>query len=229
MNRRRFLATLAATSLVPLTRPALAAGQHYDVSYIWTKDRSEALDYMTQLKERLGMEVAARLELVQNHEGWYGVIYNLRYGPRRTAEALAERHDALLRQALGGDEPLALPVPDENYNRLYNVSYGLGPNRDAIQQRYSLVSQVLGAGVTSRLYIEKTDHGNYALVYKRYGELETVRALARKHAGLLAEYNLSASFIPERHNTIVYGATTRGALARTAPRQDAPPPRTPRR
>ncbi|MFT4974748.1 MAG: beta-lactamase class A [Myxococcota bacterium] len=218
MNRRQFLATMAAASLALRVAPAAATTAHYDVSYIWTSERSEALDYMTQVKELLGYEVAVRLELVQNIDGLYGVIYNLRYGTRDQARDLAARHDALLREALGGRLPLALPLPDDNYSRLYNVSYGLGPDLEELKQRYLAVSQILGPGVTSRLFVEHTDRGNYALVYKRYGTLEKTRELATAHGALLAPHGLEASFIKERNNAIVYGSTTQGAVAQAGPK-----------
>ena len=229
MDRRQFLMVVAgASATLALPRAALAEAQHYDVSYIWTKERSEALDYLTQLKELLGVDVAVRLELVQSAEGRYGVIYNLRYGSLAEAEELATRHDALLRRALGGTEPLALPLADQGYDRMYNVSYGLGADLEELKQRYAAVSEVLGAGVTARLFIEQTDRGNYALVYKRYGDLSTTRELAARHAELLAPYGLDASFIQERNNDIVFGATTRGAMASAShpardPETDAAP------
>ena len=190
---------------------ARAGSDHYDVSYIWTAERSEALDYLAQLKGLLGVEVSTHLELVLNGDGLYGVVYNLRRGSKADATALAERHDALLRAAIGGDEPLALRLPDSGYARLYNVSYGLGPNIDGLKQTYNVVSRTLGAGVTARLFIEHTDRGNYALVYKRYGDLESTRRIASRHTRLLAEHRVSASFIQERNNAIVFGATSHGA------------------
>jgi beta-lactamase class A len=218
VDRRQFLVFLAGASLAAYALPVAAADTHYDVSYIWTSDRTQALDYMAQLKGLLGFEVAVRLELVQNSDALYGVIYNLRYGSQQDAQDLASRHDTLLRDALGGSEALALALPDDGYNRLYNVSYGLGLDLDALKLQYHTVSQVLGAGVTSRLFIERTDRGNYAIVYKRYGALSRTRELATQHSELLARHNLDASFIKERNNTIVYGSTTQGAIATAAPK-----------
>lgn len=203
-----------------LTMPAQASETHYDVSYIWTSERTEALDYMTHLKSLLGYEIALHLEVVQNTDDLYGVIYNLRNGPHEEAQRLATIHDQVLREALGGTEPLALPVPDSGYNRLYNVSYGLGPDLEVLQQHYHIVSQVLGPGVTSRLFVEKTDRGNYALVYKRYGLLSKTRELAAHHSSLLAAHGMEASFIKERNHAIVYGATSQGAVATAGPRPE---------
>ncbi len=211
MDRRRFLASMASASLALISAPVQASASHYDVSYIWTPERSEALDYLTQLKGLLGVSVAPRLELVLNSDGLYGVIYNLRRGSRQDAEALAARHDALLQAALESSEPLALPLPDDHYIRLYNVSYGLGPEMAPFKQSYNVVSRVLGAGVTARLFIELTDRGNYALVYKRYGDLASTQRIAERHDRLLADHGLHASFIQERSNAIVYGAASAGA------------------
>jgi beta-lactamase class A len=211
VNRRRFLISLAATSAALCVPVAHAADEHYDVSYIWTGERSEALDYLTHLKGMLGVEVSTHLELVLNADGLYGVVYNLRRGSKADATALATRHDAILREALGGDDALALRLPDTAYVRLYNVSYGLGPNVEELKQRYNVVSRALGAGVTSRLFIERTDRGNYALVYKRYGDLSSTRDIATRHTRLLSEYGVQASFIQERNNAIVFGATSQGA------------------
>ncbi len=211
MNRRRFLISAAAASAALCSPMARAADEHYDVSYIWTSERSEALDYLAQLKELLGVEVSTSLELVLNGDGLYGVVYNLRRGSREEATALAARHDALLREALDSDKPLALRLPDSGYARLYNVSYGLGPNAEELKQRYNVVSRTLGSGVTSRLYIEQTDRGNYALVYKRYGDLASTRDIAARHTRLLSEYSIQASFIQERNNDIVFGSTSQGA------------------
>jgi len=210
VNRRRFLASLAATSLVGLSTPAYAGGQ-FDVSYLWASERSHALDYLVQLKETLGIEVAVHLEVVLNTNGLYGVVYNLHGGSRQQARRLASEHDRALREAFGGNEALALPITDEGYSRLYNVSYGLGPNFDALKERYGVVSHILGAGVTAALFVEQTDHGNYALVYKRYGDLDSTRTVANQHRRLLSSHGIDASFIQERNNAIVYGATSQGA------------------
>ena len=211
MNRRRFLISLAAASAALCSPVARASGEHYDVSYIWTAERSEALDYLAQLKGLLGVEVSTHLELVVNSDGLYGVVYNLRRGSLADATELASRHDALLREALDSTAPLAMRLPDSGYVRLYNVSYGLGPNIDGLKQRYNVVSRTLGSGVTSRLFIERTDRGNYALVYKRYGDLASTRDIAARHSRLLSEHEVQASFIQERNNAIVYGVTSHGA------------------
>ena len=141
MNRRRFPISLAATSAA-LCAPTVTRADdgHYDVSYIWTSERSEALDYLAQLKGLLGVEVSTHLELVLNEDELYGVVYNLRRGSKADATALADRHDAILREALDSDVPLAMRLPDSAYARLYNVSYGLGPN---IQERNNAI--VFGA------------------------------------------------------------------------------------
>lgn len=230
MNRRRFLISLAATSAA-LCAPTVTRADdgHYDVSYIWTSERSEALDYLAQLKGLLGVEVSTHLELVLNEDMLYGVVYNLRRGSKEDATALAARHDAILREALDSDVPLAMRLPDTAYARLYNVSYGLGPNIEELKQRYNVVSRTLGSGVTSRLFIERTDRGNYALVYKRYGDLRSTRGIATRHSRLLEEYGVQASFIQERNNAIVFGATSKGAPPPPDPEPVAAVEESPRR
>ncbi len=90
---------------------------------------------------------------------------------------------------------------------LYNISYGLGRNLSALKDEYSVVFRYLGENVGKELFIEKTTHNNYILVYHRQGKKESTREVALRHAKLLKVKGISAAITPSGNNRIVFSAS----------------------
>jgi len=223
-RRRLLIGTIATLSL----GEAAQASQLLDVLYYrWTPDIAEALDNLHAVKSAIGETSEGAVEVVR-HDAAYGVV--LRLGAdARSAEALARDHSALLADHSGTDERLAASVARQNYSRVFNVSYGLGPNVAPLVVAFAEVSRILGPGVARSLVIERTDHDNYALVYKRYGDLEGTRRAASRHDGLLRPKGIRASFIQEQAFAVVYNGT--GDLVEPPPdpeRTAAPAPAPPK-
>ncbi len=217
----RALLTGAALSVLP---PLGWAAATFDLLYFdWVEGLDDARDHLGALEEGvLSAEEAAHLQIVSRASGGYAVIYRF-LGSEAEAQALATEHAARLAESAGSDEVLARSVPSGAYKRLYNVSYGLGPNFEVLQGQWEAVARMLGSGVAKALYIERTDAGNFALVYKRYGDVESTAEAAKRHARLLKGTGLSASFIEERNNEIVWTGSS-SAEAALDPRPVEPDP-----
>ncbi len=201
-TRRRFL--VSAGALAALGVAGSESGE-WDVVHGWHPDLDSALDHRADLELLLGEEKAAGLEVVRDARSRFGVIYRLR-GTEAEARAMAANHDTLLREAWDVDERCAEALGQEASALLYNVSYGLGPNLAPIKVDFLVVARVLGSGVARDLVVERTRAGNYALVYKRFGDLASTRRVASHHAGLLerADVSISASIIEEKNNQVVW-------------------------
>jgi len=215
-RRGLLIGTLATLGLAP---GASASSPLLDVLYFrWTPDISEALDNLHAVKSAIGQPSDGSIEIVR-HADTYGVV--LRVGSNAaSAEALANDHSKRLADHGGTDERLAASVPRQQYERVFNVSYGLGPNLAPLVVSFGEVSRMLGPDVARSLVIEKTDHDNYALVYKRYGDLDSTRSAAKRHDALLKSKGLHASFIQEQAFGVVYNGT--GDV--TPPPEDPPTP-----
>jgi len=180
-----------------------AAPDHYDVAYIWNNDLESVLDYKEELETLLGPEVSKGLKVV-GRDKEYGIIYD-RDGSAGSSARIIIQHSEILRKA-GLDEAYA--VKDQGYHELYNVSYGLGPNLDALKRTYSRIYRYLGQEVGKNLFIEQTDSGNYTLIYRRRGDKKSTLRVARKHGKLLRSKKISASIIPENNNPVVFGESS---------------------
>jgi beta-lactamase class A len=216
---------LVAGAVVSLLPPFAWAATTYDLLYFdWVDVLDDARDHLGALEEGvLSAEEATHLQIVSRPEGGYAVIYRF-LGSEAEAQALAAEHAARLGDSAGSDEVLARTVPSTAYKRLYNVSYGLGPNFDALQASWEKVAGMLGSGVAKALYIERTDAGNFALVYKRYGDVESTAAAAKRHDKLLRGTGVRASFIEERNNEIVWtGSSAAAAALQPEPPEPEPP------
>lgn len=218
MSRRVLL--VGAPALV-LVRGAWAADEGVGVLYGgWHEAIGGALDALEGVVEGLGTDQAA-LEIVRDGAGRWGALGRYGLSSSETA-ALAAEHAGRLADQTGAEaDELTVVVKLSSVSRVYNVSYGLGPNLDALVKRYAEIGRLLGSGVLRALVIEQTPTGSFALVYKRYGDLDGTQVVAARHAKLLAPHGLSASYIQERHNAIVYDGTT---VRLPPPRVEPPPP-----
>ncbi|MFH1466549.1 MAG: serine hydrolase [Pseudomonadota bacterium] len=226
---QRALALGAAAAVLPPI--AWAQTETWDVRYYdWVADLDEARDQLGNLEEGV-LEAAdvARLQIVSRPEGGYAVVLRL-LGTEAEARALAQAHAVLLAEDAGSDEVLAQPIATGATRCLYNVSYGLGPNFDVLKAQWDTVAGMLGSGVAKALYVERTDHGNFALVYKRYGDVDGTRLAALRHHRLLEGTGVHAALIEERNNEIVWTGSSAAAAAiaqRPRPVEEPEPEKTP--
>ena len=176
----------------------------YDIAYIWDSNLESVLDYQEELEELLGPEVGRQIHIVKRTNGEFGIIFD-HNGTALSAARLMVEQSELLREA-GMAECFA--VDDRGYHKLYNVSYALGPNLEAMKKLYARVYKHLGSEVGKNLYIEKTDRDNYTLIYRRHGDRISTYRVAKKHAKLLRKTRISTSIIPEMNHPVIFGESS---------------------
>lgn len=194
---------IAVLPLLFLSQTAFCGVDRYDLVYIWDKDLDKVLDYKEHLEEVLDDRVKKKLVVV-GRDNEYGIIYD-RNGSARSVTADIVLHGEKLRAA-GLDEANA--IKDEGYDRLYNVSYGVGPNVDALKKTYHQIYNYLGKGVGKDLFIEKISENNYTLIYRRRGDRRSTATIARLHAKKLKRKKISTTIIAENNNPVVYGESS---------------------
>jgi beta-lactamase class A len=175
----------------------------YDVSYLWHTDLNSLFDYEGKVERVLGRAVKAKLQVV-GKEGLYGLIYD-QDGDKTAVRSVARVHSERLIHA--GLEKAAA-IKDKGYHVLYNVSYGVGPNSEALINDYQTVCRCLGADVDENLSVIKYDSSRYALVYRMRGDRDSTARIARGHARLLRKKGLSASIVREDNYDVVYAGAT---------------------
>jgi len=175
----------------------------FDIIYILSKDLERVLDYEEELETVLGSEIRKKLRIVGKNDQ-YAIIYDGNDSARTVTKTLVE-HGELLRQA-GFDEAWA--TKEQDFHSLYNVSYGLGPNLNALIKMYKKLYSYLGKDVRKNLFIEKTDYGNYTLIYRRTGGKASTARIAKIHGKLLRKKRIRTSVSKENNNTIVYGESS---------------------
>ena len=84
----------------------------------------------------------------------------------------------------------------------------MGPNIEPLKKKYEQIYACLGEDVKNDLFIEKTDFGNYALVYRRRGDKASTTQVARKHAKILRSKKISTSITMENNNMVMYGESS---------------------
>ncbi len=183
---------------------ALAAkNEKYDIIYILTKDLEKVLDYKDELESVFDATVIKKMKIV-GREDEYALIYDGNDSAGTVTQTLI-KHAELLDKA-GFDEPYA--TKEQNFHSLYNVSYGMGPNQEPLEKKYELIYGCLGGEVKNDLFIEKTDFGNYALIYRRRGDKESTTRVAKAHAKLLKSKKIATSITRENNNMVVYGESS---------------------
>jgi len=175
----------------------------YDIIYILSKDLERVLDYKEELEVVFDAAVRKKLKIVGRGDE-YALIYDGNDSAGSVTKTLI-KHAALLDES-GFDEPFA--TKEQNFHSLYNVSYGMGPNLEPLKKRYEEVYGCLGKDVENNLYIEKTDFGNYALIYRRRGDKTSTTRIAKKHAKLLRSKRIATSLTMENNNMVMYGESS---------------------
>jgi len=205
-RRSLFFVLLFQVLLFPQLIPSEAVSatkDSFDIIYILSKDLERVLDYEEELETVFGPEIRKKLKIV-GKGNQYAIIYDGNDSARTVTKTLVE-HGELLRQA-GFDEAWA--TKEQDFHSLYNVSYGLGPNLDDLIKRYKKIYYYLGKEVRKNLFIEKTDYGNYTLIYRRTGSKLSTTRVAKKHGKLLRKKRIRTSVSKENNNTIVYGESS---------------------
>lgn len=202
-KKRILFLVLPLLLLTGMTVPLQAADDRYDLVYIWDTDLEKVLDYKASLEEIFDGLTAKKFAVVGKGKK-YGVIYD-RNGSARSVSVDIIQHGEVLRKA-GLDEAYA--IKDEGYHRLYNVSYGIGPNVEALKKTYHKIYNYLGKGVGKDLFIVKVSENNYSLVYRRMGDRKSTSVVARNHARKLKRKKISTTIISENNHPIVYGESS---------------------
>ncbi|OEU48097.1 MAG: hypothetical protein BA862_13695 [Desulfobulbaceae bacterium S3730MH12] len=197
-----FFQVLFLSQLIP-SEVVSAQKDTFDIIYILSKDLERVLDYEEELETVFGPKVRKKLKIV-GKGNQYAIIYDGNDSARTVTKTLVE-HGELLRQA-GFDEAWA--TKEQDFHSLYNVSYGLGPNLDALIKRYKKIYYYLGKEVRKNLFIEKTDYGNYTLIYRRTGGKLATTRIAKIHGKLLRKKRIRTSVSKENNNEIVYGESS---------------------
>ncbi len=177
--------------------------EHYDIAYFWDTNIENVLDYKEKLENVFPPEISRRLIIV-GRENQYGVIYDQNGSALQSAQIFV-RQNVLLQEA---GLPQCYALKDKGYYRLYNISYGVGPNLKVLEKKYSLVYSMLGKEVGKDLFIEQLDENSYALLYLRRSDIRSTYKMARKHARILRRLHIRTAVIPENNDTIVYGESS---------------------
>jgi beta-lactamase class A len=175
----------------------------YDIVYLVSENIERVLDYKDELDSIFENGVRAKIKVMGRGDE-YALIYDGNDSARTVTKTLV-KHAELLDEA-GYDEPYA--TKDQNFQPLYNVSYGMGPNLDPLKKRYELIYSCLGEDVGQNLFIETTEYGNYTLIYRRRGSKRSTTVVARKHAKILRSKKISTSITRENNNRVVYGESS---------------------
>lgn len=194
-----FLACIAVVSNTPDSAYG-STQERYDIVYILSEDLDRILDYKEEIETFFSQEIRKKIKVVGSGKD-FALIYDAN-AKARDINKLLVAHGQLLRKA-GLDEPYA--TKEQKFYTLYNVSYGMGPNLDALKKRYEIVLSCLGADVKKDLFIEKTDYGNFKLIYRRRGDHKSTARVARLHGKILRSRKISPALARENSNPIVYG------------------------
>jgi beta-lactamase class A len=186
-----------------LPRYSIAAQEQYDLVYIWDTNLESVLDYKDQLDEIFESDVSKRLKVV-GRGNEYGVIYDTNGSAKSVGQEIAHQGEILRKAGLKE----AWAIVDHGYSRLFNVSYGLGPNLESLKKTYDKLYGYLGKEAGKNLFIEKTSADNYTLIYRRRGDRHSTMQIAQNHARLLRSKKIKTSITPENNNEIVYGESS---------------------
>jgi beta-lactamase class A len=204
----RVLLTVFLIQVIALTcdfniDASAASKDKYDIIYILTKDLERVLDYKEELNSVFDAKVLTKVKIVGRGDE-YALIYDGNDSARTVTHTLI-KHAQLLEEA-GLDEPYA--TKEQNFHSLYNVSYGMGLNLEPLKKKYEQIYGCLGEEVKNDLYIEKTDYGNYTLIYRRRGDKASTTRVAKRHAKIMRSKRITTSITTENNNMVVYGESS---------------------
>lgn len=199
-----FLSVLLCTLALPWSGSAQAAvEQQYDLAYAWDKDLDSILDYKEELEELFEPAISQRLKVVQRQDE-YGVVFDCNASVTSILKVMVKQGVVL--QEAGLDQAFA--VEDTGYHELYNVSYGYGPNLEAMKEQYEKIYCYLGKSVGKDLFIEQDEKGKYMLVYRRRGDRASTMTVAKRHGRLLRKKGIQTAISKEFNNPVVYGESS---------------------
>lgn len=182
----------------------VAKEEKYDIAYIWEDNLDLVLDYQQELEALFEPEQIRKLRIVGREDGAYGIVYDLNSDALSSAQEMIKQSEVLRKAGLSE----CFAIEDQGYFRLFNVSYGLGPNLDDLKKLYSRIYSYLGQEVGKNLFIEKTDSDNYTLIYRRRGDRVSTYAVAKKHRKLLKRRKIYTSITPENNNPVIFGESS---------------------
>ena len=182
----------------------LAKEGKYDIAYIWEDNLDLVLDYQQELEALFEPEQIRKLRIVGRKDGAYGIVYDLNSDAFSSVQEMVKQSEVLRKAGLSE----CFAIEDQGYFRLFNVSYGLGPNLDDLKKLYSRIYSYLGQEVGKNLFIEKTDSDNYTLIYRRRGDRVSTYAVAKKHRKLLKRRKIYTSITPENNNPVIFGESS---------------------
>lgn len=175
----------------------------YDLVYAWDSNLESILDYREQLVQLFEPTISNRFKIVKNVDT-YGVIYDCNATALSVAKIIINQGKILQEAGL----ERAVPIEDTGYHELFNVSYGYGPNLDAMKKTYKTIYSYLGKSVGKDLYIEQDAKGKYMLVYRRHGSRSSSQTVAKRHRYLLRKKGIRTAITEELNNPVIYGEST---------------------
>lgn len=225
MNRRSFLTGLiGGAGALAVSPRAVAEDAVFHVLYPGSTTPEQAEELLAQIASLLGPDVAKRLKVVA-HDGAQVVVFDRTglktAGDRAAAQAVASRHDELLRAVLDEQRTFAVVVASSTVDSTWNVRYGLPSPEPAAKRVWSDVSRMLGPGVTKALVVETTPDGRFQVVYRRRGDRTSTSQVAVHHGRLLRSLGLAVEPVPDGFGALAFDATTAPDEALDVPSVDA--------
>ena len=212
-SRRTFLGGVGATSgvLTLLPARALANPDAWHVAYPGTTTNDEAQEFIEQLVEQMGPDVAKKLSVVM-FKGQPTVVYDrshLSYAADKArVQPVVDRHNEILQTAFDSTETFAIAIRAGELKVSYNIRYGEPTTREGLEPRWEIVSSMLGPGVAKALVIEQLSDETHQLVYRRLGDQESTAQVARHHSDLLRKKGIEAVATPDGYLPIVADGST---------------------
>jgi beta-lactamase class A len=201
MRTRRSILGLGAGALLAaaLPLPAMAAGESWVVSFLWSRTLARVLAHRKVVAQALGPEIGARLLVVSGSPAPWGLIDEQASTEQASVQKLAQQCHEKLRAALGGSDLLATPMPNRGYALTHHVGYGVLASEKEALARHALLSKLLGPEVQSALSLEEVGPGQWQSLYKRFGDEATTTTVAGAHSKLLAKHGVKATLVPDRY------------------------------
>jgi beta-lactamase class A len=190
---------LLCFTIFPTDAGAVNSSGKYDIAFLWSANFDNLLEYKEDVEDVL-LDLSSKLRIVRKGKE-FGLIYDRDMDKDYIEKILIVQNRILENRGL---HP-AIMIKDSGYDCAYNVSYGYGPNFDALRKRFSTIYRHLGTEVGKSLFIEKANPKRYALVYRRRGTRNSSAKVARRHSKLLRSKKIKATIICENDNEVILG------------------------